>query len=197
MPEISKLAEIHLLDLSPRVLANLITLRDYQLFQAIPATSYIENLKDEPTPELLKFENINNTELFWVVWSILQESKPERRAKVIKFFLQVAQSFRQLKNLNSFFNVVFGLGNPVISRLKKTWEFVGAKWQRNLKEFEKFLDPSRNMSMYRSLLRKFLESKNGLLRAKTGPIWNLFLKNPFLRRMQKRTTTNTFLSNSP
>lgn len=154
MPEIAKLAEIHLLELSPRVLANSVTLRDFQLFQKIPATSYIENLLKEDTPELLAFENVNNTELFWVVWSILQEQKPERRAKVIKFFLQLAQAFRQLKNLNSFFNVVFGLGNPVISRLKKTWEFVPQKWQKSLKEFEKFLDPSRNMSMYRSLLNE-------------------------------------------
>ena len=152
MPEISKQAEIHLLDLSPRVLANSITLRDFQLFQKIPTTSYIENLLKEDTPELIQFENVNNTELFWVVWSILQEQKPERRAKVIKYFLQLAQAFRNLKNLNSFFNVVFGLGNPVISRLKKTWEFVPQKWQKTLKDFEKFLDPSRNMSMYRSLL---------------------------------------------
>lgn len=158
--EVARDSQYSLLDLNTKILADEVMKRDYQMFKNVPYTNYIEALidKDKSSEELLEFENLNNSELFWVAWAILQESKPDRRAKVIKFFLQMAMEFRLRNNLNSLFNIVFGLGHSSVKRLKKTWEYVPQKWIKQFKDFEDLHNPTRNMSRYRSLLTECLKN---------------------------------------
>lgn len=161
VPILSQQANVSFLDLSAETVAKSVTTRDYKIFQTIPQTAYIEPMLEsfslelksgEENKAILEFERLNNSEMFWVVWAILQEPKPERRAKVIKHFLQVARTLHALKNLNSLFNVIFGLAHISVKRLKRTWELVPKKWIQLFEEFEGLQDPSRNMSRYRSLL---------------------------------------------
>ena len=161
VPILLQHASVSFLDLSVEQVAIAITKRDFKIFQKIPQAAYIELMLEsfslELKPEdknktILEFEKLNNFETFWVVWAILQEPKPERRAKVIKHFIQIAKTLHALKNLNSLFNVIFGLAHFSIKRLKKTWEMVPEKWIQLFKEFESLQDPSKNMSRYRSLL---------------------------------------------
>lgn len=47
-----------------------------------------------------------------------------------------------------------GLGYRAVSRLKSTWEKAPAKSVRMFEELQSLMDPSRNMSKYRTLLNE-------------------------------------------
>ena len=61
----------------------------------------------------------------------------------------------QLPLLIYFFDFS-GLGYRAVSRLKQTWEKVPTKSVRLLKELQALMDPSRNMSKYRTLLNDYI-----------------------------------------
>ena len=50
------------------------------------------------------------------------------------------------------FALLGGLSNPAVSRLKESWEKIRGKTLRRYQSLEKLMDPTRNMSAYRSLL---------------------------------------------
>ena len=52
---------------------------------------------------------------------------------------------------SSFFLFFSGLGYRAVSRMKQTWEKVPAKSIRLFEELQALMDPSRNMSKYRTL----------------------------------------------
>lgn len=58
------------------------------------------------------------------------------------------------------FTVVFfcssGLGYRAVSRMKMSWEKVPAKCQRTFDDLQALMDPSRNMSKYRTLLNDMM-----------------------------------------
>ncbi|TRY79032.1 hypothetical protein DNTS_022234 [Danionella cerebrum] len=59
-----------------------------------------------------------------------------------------------LKNLNSFFAVMFGLSNSAVQRLNKTWERLPNKTKRIYCAYERLMDPSRNHRAYRLTIAK-------------------------------------------
>ena len=117
----------------------------------------------------------------WVVTEIVSQPNVKRRADIVKQvwfasmyycyysqqnvcfcffdnlfivsqFIRIAGHLLHLKNFNSLFAIISGLGSVEVSRLKATWERVDVKHEDAFKEMEKLMDPSRNMSRYRNLL---------------------------------------------
>ena len=121
---------------SSEVAAQL-TLRDFQLFQRVEATEYIDELFDLSSqsghPNLTRFSHLVNREMFWVVSEVVREASILKRVKLMKNFIKVARHCKDTKNFNSMFAIVSGLGHQAVSRLKQTWERLGTK---HVKMFE-------------------------------------------------------------
>jgi len=64
------------------------------------------------------------------------------------------------------FAILSGLGHGAVNRLKQTWEKLPQKTCRQFTELQALMDPSRNMSKYRSMKPeskiacRFREEKN-------------------------------------
>nr|CAB3265438.1 rap guanine nucleotide exchange factor 2-like [Phallusia mammillata] len=158
IPELLKEANFSFLDLNCFEVALHLTREDYKMFQQTQPTNFIEDLfhLDAELTQFKDFEELVNRELFWVVTTICKEPNLIQRSKIIKHFIKIAQHCKIIKNLNSTFALVSGLGYRAVSRMKQTWEKVPAKSTRLFEELQALMDPSRNMSKYRTLLNDYI-----------------------------------------
>lgn len=102
--------------------------------------------------EYQEFADISNKEMFWVVCEILSEQNISRRVKIVKQFVRVADVCSQLRNYNSMFAIISGLGHSCVSRLRRTFDKLKPKYKNQLEKMRCLFDPSKNMSNYRSCL---------------------------------------------
>ncbi|KAG9510246.1 Rap guanine nucleotide exchange factor 2 [Fragariocoptes setiger] len=101
-----------------------------------------------------EFASISNKEMFWVVCEILNERSLKRRVKIVKKFVNVAKECYKLRNFNSMLAIISGLGHNCVTRLKETFDKLPTVDKESLKKMQEFFDPSCNMSVYRTELRR-------------------------------------------
>lgn len=104
--------------------------------------------------EYQEFADISNREMFWVVCEILNERNISRRVKIVKQFVRVADVCSQLRNYNSMFAIISGLGHSCVNRLKRTFDKLKPKYKNQLEKMRSLFDPSKNMSNYRTCLQQ-------------------------------------------
>ncbi|KAI6656432.1 Rap guanine nucleotide exchange factor 2 [Oopsacas minuta] len=153
---------VKLTNLDSERLARRVTLRDSTMFRSIPSTDYISDIFKCYSPnnrkQLQEFIDLSNAERWWVCTEVVNERNISVRAKIIKMFIKLASSCRQLNNFNAMFSVISGLDHNSVSRLKTTWDRVSGKYKRILNDLKVYLNPMRNMGEYRSLLRTVSQS---------------------------------------
>lgn len=136
------------------------------------------------TQDYRQFADISNREMFWVICEILNERNIGRRAKIIKQFVHVADICSQLRNYNSMFAIISGLGHSCVTRLRRTFDKLKPKYKNHLDEMRKLFDPSKNMAKYRARLSSaqpptiplFPQIKKDLTFTKEGR--SIFLREP-------------------
>lgn len=58
----------------------------------------------------------------WVASAILQRELVKDRRKLLSKFIDVAWQCKEASNFNGVFEILSGLANSAVHRLKKTWE---------------------------------------------------------------------------
>ena len=153
---------VKLVNLDAERLAGRLTLRDSTMFRAISSTEYISDIFKCYSPNNMKrlqeFIDLSNAERWWVCTEVVNERNNNVRAKIIKMFIKLANTCKQLNNLNAMFSIISGLEHASVSRLKTTWDRVPAKYKRILNDLKTYMNPMRNMGEYRSLLKTVSQS---------------------------------------
>ncbi|KAF8771177.1 Rap guanine nucleotide exchange factor 2 like protein [Argiope bruennichi] len=154
--ELLRDSQVHFLQLNSVEVATQLTLEDFSTFRQIEPTEYIDDLFEVNskygTPQLSKFAELVNREMFWVVTEVCAEHQLIRRMRIVKQFIKVARQCKVCKNFNSMFAILSGLGHGAVSRLRATWEKLPTKYQKMFSDLQDLMDPSRNMCKYRNLL---------------------------------------------
>ncbi|XP_076365591.1 rap guanine nucleotide exchange factor 2-like isoform X4 [Tachypleus tridentatus] len=154
--ELLRESQINFLQLNSVEVATQLTLEDFNIFCHIEPTEYIEDLFEinskYGTPTLSWFAELVNKEMFWVVTEVCSEPNPLRRMKIIKHFIKIARQCKECKNFNSMFAILSGLDHGAVSRLRSSWEKLPSKYSKMFKDLSDFMDPSRNMCKYRTLI---------------------------------------------
>ncbi|XP_071952178.1 rap guanine nucleotide exchange factor 6-like isoform X2 [Antedon mediterranea] len=154
--ELMKEGQVSLLQLNTSEVAVQLTLKDFDVFQNIEPTEYIDDLfkikTKHGTDRLKAFEELVNQEMFWVVTEVCSELNVIKRMKIIKFYIKLARHCKDTKNFNSMFAIVSGLGHGSVSRLRNTWDKLPNKYTKMFSDLQDLMDPSRNMSKYRNLV---------------------------------------------
>ncbi|XP_048763340.1 rap guanine nucleotide exchange factor 2-like isoform X8 [Ostrea edulis] len=152
--ELIKEAQISLLQLHTTEVASQLTLDDFKVFKSIEPTEYIDNLfglkSKYGTPNLQKFTELVNKEMYWVVTEVCGEINIVKRMRMIKQFIKIAKHCKDCKNFNSMFSILSGLDKIYVSRLRNTWEKLPSKYLKVYEDLKELIDPSKNMSKYRS-----------------------------------------------
>jgi hypothetical protein len=99
-----------LLNLTPKQVAEELTKVDSEIFCSIDSSEYIADLWRNPNhltkENLQRFEGIPNNEMYWVVTTVVSETKADLRAKIIKQYIKIAKWCRELKNYNTMFHII-------------------------------------------------------------------------------------------
>ncbi|XP_062895306.1 rap guanine nucleotide exchange factor 3-like isoform X4 [Mobula hypostoma] len=146
--------------LGSRELAVQLTEVDWDLFLCVHEVELIVyglGLKPEPgttVSNLQRYLGRFNQIQFWTASELCLCADLGRRAALLKKIIKVAASCKELKNMNTFFALMFGLSNPAVRRLSQTWERLPGKVRRMFHEMERLLDPSRNHRVYRLTVNK-------------------------------------------
>ncbi|XP_058818831.1 rap guanine nucleotide exchange factor 2 isoform X3 [Topomyia yanbarensis] len=166
-PELIRESAVHFLQLNANELAIQLTLQDFAIFRQIESTEYIDDLFTLKSrygkPMLVKFSELVNREMFWVVTEVCSEHNMMRRCKIIKQFIKIARHCKECKNFNSLFAIISGLGHAAVSRLRQSWEKLPSKYQKLFNDLQELMDPSRNMSKYRQLIQTELNAQHPVI----------------------------------
>uniref|UniRef100_A0A671Q5G4 Rap guanine nucleotide exchange factor (GEF) 4 n=1 Tax=Sinocyclocheilus anshuiensis TaxID=1608454 RepID=A0A671Q5G4_9TELE len=145
--------------MSSKDLAHQMTLYDWELFDCVHEHELIyhtfgrQHFK-KTTANLDLFLRCFNEVQLWVVTEVCLCPTLSKRVQLLKKFIKIAAHCKEFKNLNSFFAIIMGLGNPAVCRLSHTWEKLPSKFKKFYGEFENLMDPSRNHRAYRLTVAK-------------------------------------------
>lgn len=152
--DLIKEAQITILQLRTTEVASQLTLDDFKVFASIQPTEYIDklfNIKSKyGIPNLEKFVELVNKEMYWVITEVCSEPNVVKRMRIIKQFIKIAKHCKDCKNFNSMFSILSGLDKVYVSRLRNTWEKLSKKDLKTYDDLKELIDPSKNMSKYRS-----------------------------------------------
>uniref|UniRef100_A0A672T717 Rap guanine nucleotide exchange factor 4-like n=1 Tax=Sinocyclocheilus grahami TaxID=75366 RepID=A0A672T717_SINGR len=145
--------------MSSKDLAHQMTLYDWELFDCVHEHELIyhtfgrQHFKKTTANLDLFLRRFNEVQL-WVVTEVCLCPTLSKRVQLLKKFIKIAAHCKEFKNLNSFFAIIMGLGNPAVCRLSHTWEKLPSKFKKFYVEFENLMDPSRNHRAYRLTVAK-------------------------------------------
>ncbi|KAM3935899.1 rap guanine nucleotide exchange factor 3 isoform 1-T1 [Leptodactylus fuscus] len=150
-----------ILDLiSSKDLAHHMTENDWNLFKSVHQVELLyhtfgkQRFRNSTTANLERFIRRFNEVQFWVATEVCLCQDDERRALLLRKFIKLAAQLKELKNLNSFFAVMFGLSNTAVSRMSRTWQRLPNKTRKLYSIFERLMDPSWNHRAYRLAVAK-------------------------------------------
>ncbi|RDX53355.1 ras GEF [Lentinus brumalis] len=156
LPKSSK--KLKLLDIDPLELARQITLMEAALYKKIRPMECLQRSREakpgKTADNITTIIQLSNRIANWVAESVLAREDSQKRARVVKHFINVADRCRLLQNFSTMTAVISGLNTPPIRRLKRTWEQVNAKFMSQLKICESTIDTNKNFNNYRSLLAR-------------------------------------------
>jgi hypothetical protein len=81
---------------------------------------------------------------------IVSHTNVKKRAKYIEKSILLASEFQKLKNYNAIFEVMSGLTNSSVSRLKKSWKLVSNNLMEKFENLLLFLDSHQNFQTLRT-----------------------------------------------
>lgn len=88
----------------------------------------------------------------WVVKVIVQTEKKSARARLIQRFVTLAKECLDIGNFQTAMQILSGLENSAITRLKKTWAEIGKN--STLIEIKKVFNFQHNSKAYRTALNE-------------------------------------------
>ena len=147
----------------PTELARQMTLITQYLYrnigcQELLLAGWTKKDKMEKSPNITKLIMRFNKISKWIMEEILSYDSSKDRAKVIEFFLSVAEELRNIHNLNDCFTVITTFNHLCIKRLKKTWN--------NVSQIAK--DKQKKLSKLCSILKNFEAIKNEYIQYKNN-----------------------------
>ncbi|NXD68868.1 RPGF3 factor, partial [Eolophus roseicapillus] len=146
--------------ISSKELASHLTDYDWNLFKSIHQVEMLHYITRPPrfhdvsTANLERVMRRFNELQYWVATELCLCAEAGRRARLLRKFIKLAAHLKEQKNLNSFFAVMFGVGNTAVSRLAGTWERLPHKIRKLHSVLERMLDPSWNHRVYRLAVAK-------------------------------------------
>jgi len=113
-------------DISPVELARQFTLMRYEVFKKIRPREFCNlawTKKDAArrAPNIVKVIKDFNSTGSLVTCTVLSQSEPKKRTKLIQYFLNVAQECKELRNYSTTMEITAALAAAPLSRLNKSW----------------------------------------------------------------------------
>jgi len=163
------------LDFSSTSMARELTMQEWEIFKSIEAREFLsqswqkEN-KQLTAPNIVRMIDRFNRISFWVATEILTKDR-KTQVRTIKKFIKTAYICYHMGNFNSMMEILSGLNNISVSRLKDAWRMLPERYKAYFEELESVMDNQQNFARYRDQL-----AKRELAREPALPYFGLFLR---------------------
>ncbi|KAJ3411329.1 Guanine nucleotide exchange factor lte1 [Chytridiales sp. JEL 0842] len=99
----------------------------------------------------------------WVTTEILRTRKPTHRALLIETFIALASESHRLSNFASLMQILLGLQNSNVERLRKTWGKVSTGSKNVLDALGGYVCPLRNFRELRKAMNELARRRGGVV----------------------------------
>ncbi|KAJ6233793.1 guanine nucleotide exchange factor [Anaeramoeba flamelloides] len=157
---------INIFEIDPEEVARQITLSEYKIFNKLEFTEFLNQSwnKEErfpQSPTIRKMIDRFNKFNYWVCTLILQAEKLSQRIKILTYFIQLADHFKNLNNFNYLMATLSSLHSNSILRLKHTFKQITHQNKQKLEEFDQLMSGKGAYKTYRAALKSaFLKGQS-------------------------------------
>ncbi|CCE63525.1 hypothetical protein TPHA_0F00380 [Tetrapisispora phaffii CBS 4417] len=154
-----KSKKFRITDIDVNVYAYQLTLLEHQLFSKITLFDCLlrawgeKYLNTKGSTNISDFISYANKLTNYISYVIVTEREPKERAKIIEYFVNVADKCKELKNFSSMTAIISALYSSPIYRLKKTWPYLSSESNAILAELNSLTNSTKNFVKYRELVR--------------------------------------------
>ncbi|KAK8086825.1 hypothetical protein PG994_001799 [Apiospora phragmitis] len=145
------------LDFEPLEIARQLTLKQMNIFCSILPEELLGSQWMKKggidSPNVKAMSGLSTDVSNVVADTILQHSDVKKRAAVIKQWIKIAHQCLHLNNYDGLMAIICSLNSSIISRLRKTWEFVSPKRREMLQALQTIVEPSNNNKVLRARLQ--------------------------------------------
>ncbi|ORX97260.1 ras GEF [Basidiobolus meristosporus CBS 931.73] len=146
-------------DIDPKDLAQQLTLLEQRLFVAIHINEFFNHswcdkaVKDKMAPNLSGFIRWFNKIAYGISGIIVTTSSASARVTIVKRLIQAAQICLKIHNYNGCFEIVAGLEQSSVQRLKRLWKALPNKYLQIYSHLTTVISRSDNHRTYRTCLQ--------------------------------------------
>ncbi|KAJ2852018.1 Ras guanine nucleotide exchange factor bud5 [Coemansia brasiliensis] len=90
----------------------------------------------------------------WASAMILLEPTPERRCRMLRYFIDLGIQLLALKNYDAVMAIKAAIYSAAVMRLKRTWSVLPKKYTILCRRLHEAMDSDRNYANYRNMLRR-------------------------------------------
>jgi len=178
-----------LLELKSVDVARQLTIEEFEMYCCVEPRELIGQAwqredKSEKAPNLVALIERFNKIAYWVATEILTKHELKTKVKYIQKFIKIAVMCYECNNFNSVMQILSGLNNSAVKRLKSTWEAVGDRAKKKMQELESLMNPQSNFKNYRTALSQRRHFSN-----LAGPSSTVFNTSP--RTQSPRVSTGS------
>eukprot|EP01100_Stratorugosa_tubuloviscum_P003131 TRINITY_DN1746_c0_g1_i1.p1 TRINITY_DN1746_c0_g1~~TRINITY_DN1746_c0_g1_i1.p1 ORF type:complete len:790 (-),score=247.11 TRINITY_DN1746_c0_g1_i1:3-2336(-) len=146
-------------DLQPLEIARQLSLIEQRLYCRIQRSELIflnwkSNDREKKAQNISALVDWFNKISRWVCTEIVTTANMRLRTAIIVRFIQIAQNCFKLKNFNSMMEILSGLNNTSVQRLKRTWQAVSTREMQSYQVLQELMSNSMNFKNYREELKK-------------------------------------------
>ncbi|KAI2625521.1 ras guanine nucleotide exchange factor domain-containing protein [Xylaria nigripes] len=146
-----------ILDFDALELARQITSKQMSIFCAIKPEELLGSqwMKHGGihSPNVKAMSGFSNDLSNLVADTILQYSEVKKRAAAIKQWIKIANHCLELNNYDGLMAIICSLNSSIISRLRKTWDFLSPRRRESFRTLYAIVEPSNNNKVLRARLQ--------------------------------------------
>eukprot|EP01104_Vermistella_antarctica_P005891 TRINITY_DN16638_c0_g1_i1.p1 TRINITY_DN16638_c0_g1~~TRINITY_DN16638_c0_g1_i1.p1 ORF type:complete len:497 (-),score=131.35 TRINITY_DN16638_c0_g1_i1:148-1638(-) len=151
-------AKTNFLDMNVTEVAEALTLLESRMYLAIRPSEFLNlawkgQLRSERSAHVVSMVERFNMVSFWVATEVVLCSDIKKRIAMLKKFIALAERCLELGNYNTVMEILGGINNVSVQRLKKTWEALPEKYATNLSELNEMMETKHNYKRYRDSLQ--------------------------------------------
>ncbi|KAJ3256683.1 hypothetical protein HK103_005178 [Boothiomyces macroporosus] len=151
------LKKFKLSEIDPLEVARQITMMEFKIFKEINVAELLAKswgLRQPVSKNIDLLIGFSNHITEWVTWSILNVSDVRKRARMVGFFLAVADRCASLNNYSGLMAILAAFNSEKLARQSRTWKELSSKYHDVLKALRHLMSSDNNFSVYKSTLNR-------------------------------------------
>ncbi|KAL6058531.1 Son of sevenless 1 [Balamuthia mandrillaris] len=159
LPMNLKKSTLEVRDIHPQEIARQLTLIEHNLYRAIQPIECLDQRWTQPdkqklAPNVIALIDRFNKVSKWASTDLVRTQDLKSRAVVLNRFIIIASKCLELNNFNGAMEIIAGLQNSAVYRLKKTWNLLPSKTWELWEEMNVLMGSEDNFRVFRDLLHK-------------------------------------------